>query len=473
MEDYEKQQREEMKRQATRYEKFLLTGRKEWFDSDNFVDIIDWYNINDMYDKSEEVIMRAYKLFPDNDEIISRYTTLLSNKGLFEKAIAITKEALKKIDSDDLRMDLAALYIDSGIDLDKAKSILLDVKKRDDGNGFVNFLLGRIYLEKEDFVNAEKYLHKAVETNFDDKVVLGCYTDCAFDESLKETMIRLLYNLTHEHPFNDMLWTALGIVYSRYDFIQEAIEAFDYAIAIKPEGELRHACKADCYITKGDYENAKKELDIAIRYSKNNYVELHIVYAGILMQEKNYSKAIIHLREVDSRKEEITDRTYLLDMALCYYFLDNPNAAKQMVQQAINEKLAPEYIVDFARKVYDNGFQNESEDLFEMLITGDSDTYTIELASVTLAALKSREGNTFEAVKIMEQTLAELHSCTEDFWYAFLRITCQDKMYDNYTTNTLKLLMSLDSFPTYIKEHYPEIFDNPNYKRCLKKIYHV
>lgn len=473
MEDFEKEQQQEMQKQVRRYEYSKITGDKTWFDSDNYIDIMDWYTIHDMQQAAEEVTLAAYKFYPDNEEIVSRYTLILTNKGEYEKAIYTTKCALKVIDSDDLRIDLASLYIESQTDFDEALILLLDVLKREKDNYFVYLLLGRIYLERGDYISAETYLRKGIELNCNDTLLLGCYSDCSLDISLKERMMEFLCQLTAENSFNDLLWTTLGIVYSRYEYLDKAIDAFDYAIAIKPEGEIRHSCKADCLIAKKEYTAARQELELAIKYSSNDNFELHIVLAGLLMRENNYAEALLHLYIVYDRGQEITDKTYLLDMALCYYFLNQPDEAILKTKESLDTDIAPEIIVDFARRVYDNGFKNEGEDIFEAIITNNTESYTIELASVTLAALKSRDGNTFEAVKIMENTLDELHSCTEDFWYAFLRITCQDEIYDGYTTKTLQLLMSLDSFPVYLKEHYPDIFDNPNYKRCLKQVYHV
>ncbi len=472
MDNFDKEQEREMRLQVNRYERFLK-GEDIWFDSDNYVDIIDWYFNNDMFEQAEEVTLRAYELFPNNEEIISRYTTYLANHSEYQKAIDITKQALDLYDSDELRLDLASLYIDSNKNIDVALDILLDILQRDEENYFIYMLIGRIFLERDNLINAEKYLHKAVELNYEDRMTLGCYTDCAFEPSLQDNIINLLFNLSREHPFMDIIWCALGIVYSRYKLFDLAIEAFDYAIVINPKGEIRHACKADCLIAKKDYANAKKELDLAIDNAQNYATDLHLVYAGILIIENDYAKALLHLKQVDDDANDIFGKTYLLDMALCYYFLDDPSSAITCVQRAYDENIDIELIIDFARKVYDYGFENHSEDIFEMLFTTSTDDYTIELASTTLAALKSRDGHTFEAIKIMENTLAELHSCTEDFWYAFLRITCQDQKFDSYTTKTLKILSSLDSFPIYIKEHYPEIIDNPNYKRCLKQIHHV
>ena len=474
MDELNREEREEMRKQAFRYEEAKRTGKKVWFDSDNYIDIADWYNINGNYDAVSEVLSEAYNFYPDNEEIISMYAVTLANAGNYTDAINLTKKAIELSNSDDFRIDLASLYIDSGKNYDEALDLLFDVLKREDDDYFVYLLLGRIYLEKEAYKVAESYLRKGVTLNNTDKAVLGCYADCAFDDSLDDTMIRFLYEQTHNNPFNDLLWTTLGVVYSRFEYIQEAIEAFDYAIALKPEGEIRHSCKADCFIANKDYASAELELNTALKYSQTDSKELHLILAGVLMQENKYAEALLHLKNLDARRDKDADHSYLLDMAMCYYFLHQPNFALMKIEQAISANIAPEIIVDFARRVYDYGFKIESEDIFEAILTSkDVDSYFVELASVTFAALKSKEGNTFEAIRIMENALDELHSCTEDFWYAFLRITCQDEIYDGYTTQALKLLTSLDSFPVYLKEHYPEVIDNPNYKRCLKKIYHV
>ena len=473
MEDFDREQQEEMQRKVSRYEKYKQTGETAWFDSDNYIDIIDWYGIHNMYDKVDEVTKEAYELFPNNEEVISRYTTYLANQGEFDKAIEITKKAIRQYNTDELQIDLATLYIDSEQKIDKALEILFNILQNDTDNYFIYMLIGRAYLAKEDSVNAEKYLRKALTLNQEDKYLIGCYIDCSFDESLINTTIRTIYELTHKYPFNENLWTALGMLYSKADFVEEALEAFDYASAINPKQHVSHAYKADCLIAKKDYKYAEKELLIALDLLEQKNSDLEFVLVHVYMQQNKYAKAMMLLQEIYEQDNTFHDKIYLMDFILCCYYTNQYEKASILTEELLHTDITPEIFIDFARVLYDHGFQNESENLFASVISDNTEKNIIELAAITFAALKSRDGNTLEAVKIMENTLLELHSCTEDFWYAFLRITCQDKLYDSYTTKTLQLLMALDSFPTYIKENYPEIIDNPNYKRCLKKIYYA
>lgn len=470
MNDYDSEEINEMLEQVIRYENSKLSGVKIWFDSDNYIDIIDWYYLNDMNDKATQAIKEAYALFNDNEEIISRYAGMCAWEGNFQEAISIVEEAIKKNPSDDLYTDLAALYIDSDSNTDKAADILHKLIQKNRTNYYNFFLLGKIYLENNNNILAEKYLRKAIQLETDDKLLLGYYTDCATEESLQETMTEFLHAVAIAHPFNDMAWTALGIVYAKYGLYEKAVEAFDLAIAIKPEGEIRHSCKADCLIAQNDYEGAEKELLIAIDNCSSDACELHIVLADIYIHKKNFRQALIHLLHVKNNCYDSADKNFLLDLALCYYYNDNPQQAWDCILDAIKEQVPVEFIIDFARRLHDHGFFNESDELFAYIHSHAEDDYSVELSNVTLAALKTREGDITQAVNIMRQTINELHSCTEDFWYAFLRITCSDKKYNNDTVNTIRLLMTLDSFPDYIKNHYPEILDNTNYKYCLKEI---
>lgn len=469
MDERDREQEQEMLKQVHRYEQSKQNNENAWFDSDNYADIIDWYYMHNKEQQAREVVLEAYHLYPHNEDIVSRYVNYLCESGKCDEAIKLLQKELKENGrSIETLSDLVAIYSDMPDKYEEALTLLKELIKLDKNNYFYYFIYGKISYRRGKIVTAERYLRKAITLNVEDRIAIGYYSDCADIESLRPKIESFLKEKLQDNIFNDALWVCLGIVLSKDSKYKQAIEALNYAIAIKPEGEIRHSCKADCFLALKDFNNAEKELLLAIKYADGDVYTLRCILANLYIDEEEFYKAIFQLEQIKQRCYVESSFHYVLDLAYCYYKTNQNEKGLNVVKRAIKHDIPLFLVLDFAQEIYNEQMCSQSEDIFEYLITTAESNDTIELASATLAALKMKSGNTFEAIKIMETTLEELKSCSESFWYAFLRITCEDARFDKYTMVILSKLIPLKSFPHYIKDMYPDLLRNPNYKRCLK-----
>jgi len=473
MEDFDREQQREMKMQASLFISHINNGKKVWFDSDNYIDIIEYFIKTKNSDMLKASILEAYKYFPNNEEIVTHYASLLSSNNEIEKAISLLKNTLKKIDSEDLKIDFATMCIDNQTHIDEALEILLDIVKHKTDNTFVYALIGRIYLDKQQYILAESFLREGLILDNEDTLLLSNYTNCVSDDSLKDKMIDFLKQLANNNPFNEYLWTALSVIYLSLERYKESLQAVDFAIAINPYGEMKHSCRADCLIFLNDYPQAIEEFRKAISYTIEFSADLHLHLAAVLMQQKRYKEAIIEFEKIQKQSPNDFSSSSLLDLSLCYCLTGQTEKSKEGIKKAIQDGVSMKFFLKFAKQAYEYGYKDNTENLLLFIVSHSNESDIVQEAGILLANIKAMDNDIYEAVKVLHFVSNKLDNCDEEFWYEFLKITCSDKKYDEYSIRILEMLKTLDDFPEYLKENYPELIKNDNYIRCLKAVYKV
>lgn len=107
-----------------RYEDMVDNNIPAWFDSMEWVDIIDYYEDNEQDDRLEQATLRAYKKFPDDEDIVVRMANLYLNKEEYKRAENLIKDYIKEHPSEELRGLLAGVYVESGTHLKKQNKYL-------------------------------------------------------------------------------------------------------------------------------------------------------------------------------------------------------------------------------------------------------------------------------------------------------------------------------------------------------------
>ncbi len=175
------------------------------------------------------------------------------------------------------------------------------------------------------------------------------------------------------HPFSSTAWQNLGLTYGFLDNCKEAVDAFEYCIAINPKNRAAYfGCAeclekterydlalnyyneyldttqlknpdaivrlANCFYHMDDIDSAKHWLLEAININP----ELPEAFAilGLIYETSAPDKAISYYEEamdIDPFNED-----YIIDLAELHYSLQNMQTAKQLFQQAIDT--APDVI---------------------------------------------------------------------------------------------------------------------------------
>lgn len=331
------------------------------FSEEEFDFLINHYMGEDNNDIVYELSELAYLKHPYSTEMIIRYIDVLIVNRLLDKALSILESKLSnEPNNSDLNFlygralaktgkhDLAKKYVDKASGLDGEDSVDMYIT------------IGQDYLEDESFENALYYLKYVIDKEPDNYEVLNDLAYCYDRADKVDNSIEVYNKLLDIDPFNDYVWYNIGTIYSKKsDFIQ-AMESFDFSLALNPnnssaiynkaiicvnQGEFSKAVDlfeeflliepgnisvlvalADAYLTLGLLIPASKNYKKALEFDRNN-VEANCGISYVLMYEKDYFGALVHLRRVIGKDE------------LEYHFLID------QLEQSFNETGITEYLV--------------------------------------------------------------------------------------------------------------------------------
>lgn len=158
-------------------------------------------------------------------------------------------------------------------------------------NVIYNYALAYLYYERGDLAKALESTNHLLELKPD-------YTDAVI---LKSMIMAITGNimqakadlekLLETEDKNDFLYYALAKIYKEFPLYNEAIDALQKALFVKPESLEYLSELADCYCETEQYSTA---LDILTKvlYLNNKFVYAHLLVAKINIKQKKYTAAI-------------------------------------------------------------------------------------------------------------------------------------------------------------------------------------
>lgn len=452
-----------------RYEDMVDNNIPAWFDSMEWVDIIDYYEDNEQDDRLEQATLRAYKKFPDDEDIVVRMANLYLNKEEYKRAENLIKDYIKEHPSEELRGLLAGVYVESGTHLKKAEQILKELLlEESELDPYYSYLLARIYIEKSKFAQAEKLLRNVVKIHYDDWALMMNYVKCVEDKQVANTVLRTIRSIVNKNPFEDKVWVALAFAYYESYHIDKALEAINYAIAIDSDEETRHALKANIVVALGKDEEYIKESLLAAEYATDKYTYYESIGKAYL-NKKDYKNASIYYKKaLEHEKFGLELPESNLGLVECYLMQNQITMANRQLDKALAMQYPPSYYLGFAERISSLGFSYISEDILAELTNSD-DILISMLATVSLAYIKAETDRLLEGIKLLEDTIKDYNDI-DSLYYALLDLSCRDSKYIAYTRKALQYLIAQKGYNKNIRDNFPSLLKNGNYLKCLKEL---
>ncbi|GEM_PF-2818552 len=454
-----------------RYEAMLSRGEKSWFDSMDLVDIIDYYDYEDETNKWREVINRAYKMFPNDEQIVIRKATLYISDEEYSKAKKLVLPFIKAHPSNELKGILATIYMqENDSDLDKAENILKDLILDEQDNIHYIYQLSAIKIDKGEYEEAEILLRDIILENSGDETLLFSYVTCAVNEEIRNNIIHTLQTIVNKKPFENIVWLYLAKLYLHADEIDKASECVDYVLAIDTEdaAEQVHTLKASIAFAKQDTETFVKESLLASNYSSEPYFYYERI-AKMYSQVQEYRKAIEYYQkslEFEKTGESLPKSNF--GIIECFLLTDNYNMAIKYLDRAMAFNYDTEYYIDFATRLYALGFAQLSEEIFWNFIDDEDERISV-IATIALAYLKAEDDELLAGIRILEDAIGN-NKISDDIYLAMLDLSCRDDRYVTYSRNALKHIITKKDFREEIEKNYPNLLDNKNYIKYLKEL---
>ncbi len=240
-----------------RFENMLKTNENEFFDLEDFLDIIDEYINLGNFNMAQKAIEIALEQYENNVDILLYKAELFALNDRLEKAEELIV-TLKKIDPRRLEIPLleAELYSRKHLHKKAIEALQRALQLPDADKVEIYELMTVEYLYLEDYKSA---LKMALSTlRHDPGSATALYNAITCYDVLNQTQqaIRFLQNQIKINPFNEVAWSLLAKKYIDIKNFEKAIEALDYAIAIDDKFLGAYYDKAYAYTRLKKYDKA-------------------------------------------------------------------------------------------------------------------------------------------------------------------------------------------------------------------------
>lgn len=272
------------------YEALVAAGESVYFDPVELDEIYHYYVEQNDLSKVEEVLRLALSLHPDDyivQQMDAEYTLNCGD----------TEEALKKLDvffSEQnpfqciLRSAALAKLGRDAEALEMAEKALID----EDPKEYVAYDLGLGFMNANQFTTALHYYERSLTHHPDDVKTLSGILYCQLQLQETNGLAELSEHILQLDPFNFEAWIAKGNLLAEQEKFSEAIDAYEYAVAIAPDEADPLVMKARCL----DCLNRKDEAILVLREAADKaYDEQHssvcCIIAGLLKEQGKTEEA--------------------------------------------------------------------------------------------------------------------------------------------------------------------------------------
>jgi tetratricopeptide (TPR) repeat protein len=273
-----------------KYESFLRESKSFYFDVEQFEDIIDYYFEKEDYESAENAIQTALIQHPTAVSI----QLMQSEYWIDSQKITQALDLLSNIES--FEPNNCEVFLLRGV-------AYLGLQNRPKALACFNqaieycfedvheiyYYTGYYLMIHKHFEHAIKYLTEAlhIEPSFYSPYLELGYCYDSLNQLNKSIDCYLQY--TNNEPFNADAWVNLGLVYGKMEKYDEAIDAFDFALAINPQIEGAIFNKANALAHSGAYEKALplfEDLLLSDNQNAELYCSIGECYEKLFQPEK-------------------------------------------------------------------------------------------------------------------------------------------------------------------------------------------
>lgn len=344
-----------------RFEQTLKNQEKYFFDSHEFIDII-WYYY---YEGEMPLFSKALKMgleqHPNCIEIhIAKAEYYIYNENYY-RALALCENILEKIsDTDEKKEEVLYMMVDIYSNLrqfSKATSVLMQIKEITKDVSSVKMSLGNVYLYQNDYKKALKYFKEVYESGddsffaFNDMVV--CYNELKKHQELR----KYLYEEVKKRPYHLFAWEEIGMQCIELGDFEEALEAFETAIAIDDGHDPLYIKKAEILEKLGHFKEAIDSYSEVTHQEMLNDGTIDASIANCYKKMKQYDKAVELYKK--AAEKDPANEEFWLELIHINYLANDMKTAEKYVKKTLeiddeNPKyLRMGYLVFFSLDKYD------------------------------------------------------------------------------------------------------------------------
>lgn len=259
---------EEFQSLLANYEATQAAGKNSYFDADDLLDIIDWYMEEERDADADNAIRYALHFHPTNIDLHLSEARLRIYQGNYDEAARII-DALPGVDdypevcllTGDILLHNANNCPDPqfrGPLIDSTQQAYEQaLRLADDAPSFYSSIINQ-HTREELYDYANQWIDRAFERHPDEPLIMDAAALCYSLQGRPREAIQMCNRLIDTDPYNARSWGILGDIYHDFGDYTNALEAYDYVKAIRPDEILSEQNMADCYFAFGNYARARE-----------------------------------------------------------------------------------------------------------------------------------------------------------------------------------------------------------------------
>lgn len=303
-----------------------------WMDAPDILDILDYYEQQNMYFESEQCMRLALQLHPDNIEVIVRRAYRLKNEGRWDEAAKVI-ETVSDQDSLDvqfflgekalseLRVDDAERHFVAGLKHEREIDEQMVLSGEGDPMGDSDLLLevAELFIDYGCVDKSRKYLKLIGEDRPEYTRAQMLTAECAYQLGDMEAALKRLDAILDADPYYLDAWVMKADLLNEAKRWPECAEAAEFALAIDPQGEKALRFKACAALGQNDFQGV---LDVFATYrTLYPYDYTMALSAGeILLNQRKFDQAfeVLCFSNRNCPNDNADKVRILTDIALTY-----------------------------------------------------------------------------------------------------------------------------------------------------------
>lgn len=302
------------------YESARNEGKPLFLDSEELTDIADYYRTQGRFHEAHEAAEYGARIHPGAMMPLSFLTREALMENNIHKAIGYARQIEDKSDSE-YQFLRAEIYVAKG-KTDEANILFQDYcqqhEEEEDKNDIYIEISG-IYCDYGYFKMASQWLDKADDTASD--AYVETLAAIVFGLGQYEEAAKLYERLIDSAPYSRFYWQALANAHCMLSNYEEAVNCYDFCLAINPNDNDSLFMKANCLFQQDNNEAACKLYEKLYLKGERN-AELLVNYAYCLYCCNNPSMTLTVIKELLQMKDVPSDILMRAHTQLAFVYHD-------------------------------------------------------------------------------------------------------------------------------------------------------
>lgn len=267
-----------------------------FFDADQIEIIADYYLESYDLDGLAAAVDYGERLYPNHTSIRLRRAHLLSIRGQYASALRLLQTLLAtEPQNTDIHYSLANIY---SLTDRPTLAIRHFLAAASDGCqlGMIYGNIADEYYKMGRTAQAVQYYCKSVEENPDEEHSLLKLANIWQQQGRHNRTIKYLNAHLADHPYSKTAWYAMGNTYYDQARYKQAVDAYEYALAIDSAYFHAYLGLADSHRCLGDTAAAVQTLRLALPYADDRSTILYSI-GSVYLDDNNLHTAYTYLRE--------------------------------------------------------------------------------------------------------------------------------------------------------------------------------